>query len=131
MSGISPLDSTARRATVVRVVAGGLRTTECVPRLVVMVVPLVSPLLSIDGDHVGSGAWRKRCRGHVSSKAFSKEWAWSGETGGAHFAPVFPGLSPIRGGGSMGLSVSTSSLVAHSLTWHGTDIALVEVGVLC
>ena len=53
------------------------------------------------------------------------------ETGGGRFAPVFPGLSPIRGGGSMGVSVSTSSLVAHSLTWHGTDIALVEVGVLC
>ena len=67
-----------------------------------------------------------------------------GVEGGETRAPPVPRFVPVfrvlagRGppladpeGGYIGVSVSTSSLVAHSLTWHGTDIALVEVGVLC
>ena len=50
---------------------------------------------------------------------------------GGTFRPRFSRPLANPRGGSMGVSVSTSSLVAHSLTWHGTDIALVEVGVLC
>ena len=51
-------------------------------------------------------------------------------TGVSCCSPIEARLSPIQRGGYIGVSVSTSSLIAHALTYHGTDFAHVEVEVL-